>query len=206
MYWSAPTSTLFGKTNGVAQMQKKSLQLPIIKIPRIIMSYNRFITRCLKSDDKSTRAQRRKSDKLSGIVVFFMLAYATATFCLLSVNILQLRKCYILLEVVAVLFNIHQINQIKYGVKSFVLCYTTIYPFKCSIGYCEDSRSSNRKFKSQFDHCQLVEKCSVNTNCLLLALLTCLYICHENLEKVWSFFSSHVWGLAFLGLSPTVLR
>jgi len=43
-----------------------------IEITRVVMSYKRFlfITRCLRFDDRSTRADRRKFDKLSAIRSF----------------------------------------------------------------------------------------------------------------------------------------
>lgn len=111
-----------------------------IEIARAVMSYKRFlfITRCLRFDDKNTRVERRKFDKLAAIREFFQ---AFVNNCKSSFNLSEYTTIDEMLHPFRGRCSFIQYipsKPSKYGVKMFALCdaksfYTSNLEIYCGI-------------------------------------------------------------------------
>ncbi|KAJ8954858.1 hypothetical protein NQ318_023422 [Aromia moschata] len=95
-----------------------------IQIVRAAMSYKRFlfITRCLRFDDKATRDERRRTDKLAAIGQFF---YPFMENCKSSFNLSQYTTIDEMLHPFRGRCSFMQYipsKPAKYGIKMFALC------------------------------------------------------------------------------------
>lgn len=92
-----------------------------IQITRAVMSYKRFlfITRCLRFDDKKTRNERRKTDKLAAIRDFFG---AFVDNCKSSFNLSEYTTIDEMLHPFRGRCSFIPSKPAKYGVKIFALC------------------------------------------------------------------------------------
>lgn len=149
-----------------------------IQIARTVMSYKRFlfITRCLRFDDKNTREERRKVDKLAAIHDLFQ---AFVNNCKSSFNLGEYTTIDQMLHPFRGRCGFIQYipnKPAKDGIKMFALCdaksfYTSNLEIYCgkrpdgpfavhqfSNWYCKASSRFDRKLKPEFDHRQLIHK------------------------------------------------